>query len=163
MQRYRQIAGPPLRTATAAWAVLTVLITDTLLASDQINSADVAIALTPLNGLGSALIAGGHLETTPLVLVSNGLHVSLTVATGDTAVGVEENLNPVPGGGTATNDWTLYIPPPTPLVSILATAAKQSSHLSIDRAPTDGTVEASSVVGASLVDLSALDGLQASS
>jgi hypothetical protein len=163
MQRYRQIAGPPFRTATAAWEVVAALITDTLIASDRITATDVTIALTPLNGLGAALIAGGHLESAPLVLVSNGLHVSLTVATGDAAVGVEENLNPVPGGSAATTDWILHIPAPAPLASILATTEKQSSHLSIDPAPADSPVEASTVVDAGLVDLSALDGLQTSS
>lgn len=163
MQRYRQIAGPPFRTATAAWGVVTTLITDTLIASGRITTIDVATALTPLNGLGAALIAGGHLENAPLVLVSNGLYLSLIVATGDAAVEVEENLNPVPGGSAATTDWMLYLPAPAPLPSILATAEKQSSHLSIDSAPAYSLVGASTVENAGLVDLSALDGLQASS
>ncbi len=162
MQRYRRIVGPPHRPATAAWEVVTALITDTLTASTQISTTDVVTALTSLNGLGAALIAAGHLETTPLVLVSNGLHVSITVATGADSVGVEENINPVPGGSTATTDWILHLPTPAPLRSILAAAAKQSSHLSTDPAPAYGSVEASTATAGSLVDLSTLDDFQVS-
>lgn len=164
MKRTRKLAGAPQRTATAAWDVLTILISDTLVASPHITAADVATALAPLKGIGAALIAGGHLATTPLVLVSENLHLSITVATDDAALDVAENLNPVPGGGSATADWTLYLPTPVPLASIVSTAAKQSVHLSVETAPDESQVESASASKSSgAINLEALKSLRSSS
>lgn len=161
MKRVRKLAGAPHRTATAAWDILTNLITDTLVASPHITAADVAAALAPLKGIGAALIAGGHLAKTPLVLVSNNLHLSITVATNDAALDVAENLNPVPGGGSATSDWMLYLPTPASLTSIVSIAAGQSAHLSIESAPDELQAEsASATTSAGAINLDALKSLR---
>lgn len=91
--------------------------------------------LTTLGGLGSALIAGGHLESTGLVLVDVGLHLTVCVATGDAALRVDENLNAVPGGASATSGWTLHLPPVEPLSKSIAAAVARSSHLSSAEPP----------------------------
>ncbi|MFD9741065.1 hypothetical protein [Umezawaea sp. NPDC059074] len=164
MKRTRKLAGAPHRTASAAWDVLTTLISDTLAASPHITAADVASALAPLKGIGPALVAGGHLGTTPVVLVSDNLHLSITVATDDAALDVIENLNPVPGGGSATTDWTLYLPVPAPLASILATAAKQTGHLSTEPAPDERQAEtASAARTGGAINLEALKSLRSPS
>src|SRR5512138_1771686 len=162
MQRARTIAGPPQRTATAAWETVATLIGDTLTVSGRVTADTVAAALAPLRGLGPALIAAGHLETSAAVLVSGPLYVSITVATGGAVTEVQENLNPVPGGANATTDWVLYLPNPANFAVPLATAVKQSAHLSV-AAPPERTaaVAASTTVG--LVDLAALDRLGGSS
>ncbi|MFS8098406.1 hypothetical protein LFM09_14830 [Lentzea alba] len=140
------------------------MISDTLVVSPHITADDVATALAPLKGIGAALVAGGHLATTPLVLVSENLHLSITVATDDAALDVEENLNPVPGGGSATSDWMLYVPVPPPLASVLATAAKQSAHLSVEPAPDERQVESASATKTSTtINLEALKSLRSSS
>lgn len=91
--------------------------------------------LTELGGLGSALIAGGHLESNGLVLVDVGLHLTVCVATGDAALRAAENLDPVPGGAGATKGWTLHLPPVEPLNMSIAAAVARSSHLSTAKPP----------------------------
>lgn len=158
MHRRRHIAGPPQRTASAAWDVLFQLVKDTLNRSQHVSVDDVRQALAPLQGLGPALVAGGHLETSPVTLVSNDLNVAITVVTGTAAFAVDENLDPVPGGANATADWALYLPSPGPLASVVAAAASQSSHLSTE-VPPSTTSTSSFAAEASLLNLAALDKL----
>lgn len=155
MQRTRQLAGPPVRSASAAWGVLTELVADTLSLSRLVTAEDVRTGLAPLAGIGPALIAGGHLKTSPIVVVSGDLHLSITVATSDAAGNVEENLNPVPGGAGADESWMAYLPVPPTLAAVVTAASGKSSHLSVSPPP---KAEAASTKEA-LIDLSALDRL----
>jgi hypothetical protein len=163
MQRYRTIAGPPQRTSTAAWDVLVTLVSNTLSASQHITSEDVTLAFTPLRGLGSALISGGHLEKSPIVVVTTSLHLSINVATGLEALNTDENLNPVPGGGSSTVEWMIHLPAPVTLEAVLSRAAKLSDHLSINPAPVGTLVASSSAETKSFINATALDNLRASS
>ena len=115
--------------------------------------------LAPLKGLGPALIAGGHLESKGLVVVDNGLHLTIRVFTADAALDVEENLNPVPGGATATDRWILYLPSAGPLDNAIRAAANNSLHLSTDDPPASAPVETSDRASRSLIDVDALRGL----
>jgi hypothetical protein len=54
--------------------------------------------------------------------------LEIEVLSGNAAVGLEENLNPVPGGGAS--HWTLYLPPVEPLAKLVRAAAKEDEHLS---------------------------------
>lgn len=81
-------------------------------------------------GLGPALIAAGHLESGNLVLKDDGFHLGITVATGDAALKVEENLNPVPGGAQVSESWMLHLPPCGPLSPAVEDAVTGSPHLS---------------------------------
>jgi hypothetical protein len=152
--------GPPQRSATAAWQIVVKLVGDTLTQSDRAMSDAVAASLDSLHGLGPALIAAGHLESAPLVLVSGPLHVSLTVVTGSAITSVEENLNPVPGGGSATEDWLLYLPASGPLTGAIIAAANQSTHLSTESPPQDAQPATSTAASPGLVDFAALDKLR---
>lgn len=163
MQRSRTIAGPPQRTATAAWESVTTLITETLTVSGRISASTITAALAPLRGIGPALIAAGHLETGSAVLVAGPLHVSITVVTGAAATAVEENLNPVPGGANATADWMLHLPNPAGFAAALASAVKQSSHLSVAVPPDVAGVSTAASTHPNLVNLAALDTLGPSS
>src|SRR5260370_80693 len=140
MERNRVIAAAPVRSAFEAWKVVSKLLADTLERSRSIPAGSVAKELAPLDGLGPALIAGGHLESKGLVLVDQDIHLTITVMTADAALGVEENLSPVPGGATATDGWPLYGPRAGPLDGAVATAVKGSSHLSVDTPPIDETI-----------------------
>lgn len=135
MERYRTIAASPIRSATDAWTVVTTLIADTLERSPNVPAGSVCNELGVLNGLGPALIAGGHLESKGLVLCDVGLHLTITVVTSDAALDVKENLNAVPGGGTATDAWLLHIPLPGALDASVKAAAERSEHLSVEKAP----------------------------
>ena len=135
MERHRTIAASPVRSATDAWKVVTTLVADTLERSAAIPARSVGVELAALDGLGPALIAGGHLESKGLVLCDVGLHVTVTVVTADAALRVKENLNPVPGGASATDGWMLYVPLPGALDASVEAAAKRSSHLSVEPPP----------------------------
>lgn len=135
MQRTRTIAGSPARTAADAWAVVVQLLTDTLERSSAISAGSVAAALEDIRGVGSALAAGGHLDETPLVLVDDSLHVSIRIVRGDNAFTLDETLDPIPGGASATADWMLYIPAPDHLADHLNSAAASSDHISTAAAP----------------------------
>jgi hypothetical protein len=156
MERRRVIAAAPVRSASEAWQVVSKLIGDTLERSESVPVGSVEKELTPLDGLGPALIAGGHLESKGLVLVDIGLHVTIVVMTGDAALEVEENLSPVPGGASATDGWVLYLPSVGALDHAVAAAAKLSSHLSVATPPTSAPSKERSSSRESLVDLVAL-------
>ena len=135
MERHRTIAASPVRSAAQAWKVVATLVADTLERSPAVPTGSVGVELATLDGLGPALIAGGHLESKGLVLCDVGLHVTVTVVTADAAFRVKENLNPVPGGASATDGWTLYLPLPGALNASVEAAAKRSSHLSVEPPP----------------------------
>ena len=159
MERIRLIAAAPVRSASEAWQVLTSLLADTLERSSSVPSGSVAKTLAKLNGLGPALIAGGHLESKGVVLVDEGLHVTIRVLTADAALDVEENLNPIPGGASATDQWTLYFPPAGPLGDALNSVVKGCSHLSTAQPPTSAPTQKSERDKHSLIDVDALRGL----
>src|SRR5436309_14963140 len=164
MERRRAIAAAPVRSAAEAWKIVSGLLTDTLERSPSIPAGSVAVALAPLSGLGPALVAGGHLESKGLVLVDEGMHVTIVVMTADAALGVEENLSPIPGGASATEEWTLYVPASGPLDATIAAAVKDSRHLSAESppesAPSKKKAESS---GASTIDVDALRRLRGAS
>jgi len=156
MERRRVIAAAPVRSGYEAWRVFTNLLAGTLERSPSVSAGSVARELAPLNGLGPALIAGGHFESTGLVLVGNGIHLTIIFLTGDRALEVEENLNPVPGGLSATDEWTLYLPSVGPLDSSIAAAVKGASHLSVKPPPKTAPLKAEGASGGSIIDVDAL-------
>jgi len=159
MERRRSIAAAPIRSASEAWDVVCSLLADTLERSESVPAGSVEKELAPLKGLGPALIAAGHLESKGLVLVDEGIHLTILVVTADAALQIEENLSAVPGGAGATNAWTLYLPSVGPLDRTVKAAIKGSTHLSTDTAPATapGRKAAS---GDSIVDLDALRSLR---
>lgn len=148
MHRNRTIAASPTRSGAAAWAVVTRLLADTLERSDAIPEASVEASLARMGGLAAALIAGGHFDATPLVLVDKGLHVSIRVVRGDQALSVQENLEPIPGGASATAEWVLHMSAPTHLAGALTAAAEGNSHVSTSPAPEYKENTQASVAGA---------------
>jgi hypothetical protein len=153
MQRSRQIGAAPRRLAPDAWDVIAALIVDTLERSPEINAADVAAVLTIVAPVGIMLIAGGHLDRQPLVVVADPVHLSITTVSGSGASTLEENLSPVPGGASATG-WTLHLPVPDHLREAAKPIVDADIHLSVDPAPTE-TRSAVTSAGPS-VDLDAL-------
>ncbi len=157
MERRRTIAAAPIRSAAEAWQVVSSLLADTLERSPAIPVGSVAQELAPLNGLGPALIAGGHLESESLVLVAVDLHLTVSVMTADAALEVEENLKPVPGGANATERWVLYLPHAGPLDASIVAVVKTSAYLSADPPPTSApSAKAESRSRELLIDVEAL-------
>lgn len=131
MKRHRQIASSPQRSAGEAWQVITELAVDTLVRSPDIDRADVETTMAHAGGVGRMLIAGGHLKTDPLVLVGGELWLEITTVSGEAALTLEENLNPVPGGAGA-KEWTLHLPACPPLTKLVEQTAEGDVHLSAE-------------------------------
>ena len=161
MQSQRTIAAAPIRNAHVAWEIVVDLLSRTLELSADVPAGSVAQGLAPLEGLGLALIAGGHLESKGLVLVDIGMHLTIFVKTADAALAVEENLNPVPGGADSTDGWILHLPRVGALDPSIAVAADQSRHLSVDQPPKSAPASSTAnVSGRSLIDLEAFGRLE---
>ncbi|UNN05017.1 hypothetical protein [Rhodococcus opacus] len=75
------------------------------------------------------------MDETPLVLVDDSMYVSIRIVRGDNAFTLDETLDPIPGGASATADWVLYIPAPDHLANHLSSAAAGSDHVSTVAAP----------------------------
>jgi hypothetical protein len=136
MQRRRTLAGPPVRSATEAWGAVAQLLTNTLTVSTSVSELEVAAALAPLAGLAPALIAAGHLERAPLVLVDAAM----------------------PGGASSTSTWVLHVPCPPTFAAGLNAVISGEGRLTLAPAP-DGATSQASAPGA-LIDLTALDKLR---
>lgn len=154
MLRHRTIAATPVRSASEAWRVTAQLISDTLERSPNVGEGTVQAELEPLSGLGAALIGGGHLEASPLVLSDASLDVEIRIVTSDAALAVEENLNPIPGGASATSDWSLYIPAPAHLTDAVRGAAANSKHITTE--PPTTNVAQASAKGSNAIDVDAV-------
>lgn len=148
MKRHRQIASSPQRSAGEAWQVITKLAADTLERSPDIDRANVETSMTQAGGVGRMLIAGGHLKTDPLVLVGGELWLEITTVSGEAALTLEENLNPVPGGAGA-REWTLHLPACPPLTNLVEQTAGGDAHLSADE-PSEVTPDETKAAGAVL-------------
>lgn len=147
MQRRRDLAGAPVRSASEVWTTLSQLIIDTLVRSPHITESQVLAALTTAAPAGMMLAAAGHLEREPIVLVAGDLHLSFATVSGDRAFSVEENLNPVPGGAEA-QDWTLHLPTPEPVGASISALVSGVAHLSTEPASAPGSTEKSSSASA---------------
>lgn len=152
MQRRREIASAPKRSAAEVWQKIRVLLGDTLDRSSSIERADVEAALDPLGGVARMLISAGHLEGHPLVLVAGELWLEITTVSGGSALSLQENLSPVPGGAGAS-DWTLHVPQVEPMAKLVRTTVKGHDHLSANE-PTAPVQEAAKASGG--VDLDAV-------
>ncbi len=152
MQRRREIAAAPERSATESWQTLAALIRDSVSRSEQIGMAEINGSLEKARGVGTLLIASGHLDRDPITVVAGDLHLSLTTVSGDSALTLEENLRPVMGATKAEN-WKVYLPTPEPLGRVVREAAKEDSNLSAEDPP---MLTAKSEASASLLDTAAL-------
>jgi hypothetical protein len=156
MQRHRDLASSPVRSASELWTVLAQLVTDTTTRSPHITESDVSTALAAAAPAGMMLIAAGHLEREPIVLVAGDVHLSITSVSGDKAFTVEENLNPVPGAAEA-RDWTLHLPTPEPIGASIATLVAGVAHLSTEPSTAGPSGEDPSSAHASTAPASALN------
>lgn len=143
MLRRRSIAASPARGTGEAWEVIAALFADTLDRSPRVSRVAVEDAMGRAAGVGRLLIAGGHLEKTALTLVAGDLHLEVTTVSGDSALSLDENLNPVPGGASAES-WTIYLPQCGPLEAAIRDAAKAHEHLSADDPPAPAAQPAAS-------------------
>jgi hypothetical protein len=137
--------------------VITDLVVETLARSPHIERDDVVSAMSTAAVVGMPLVAGGHLDQHPLILVASPIDCTIGTVSGAAALSVEENLDPIPGGVQA-RDFTVYLPTPEPLADVARQAAARSPHLSADDPADGGAAKASGAPAerAGLVDLQAL-------
>lgn len=154
MLRSRTIAAAPVRSASATWQVITDLIADTVAVSATCTRDDAEAAMRIAAAAGRMLIAGGHLDRLPIVLIAGTVHCEITTISGTPALNAEENLNIIPGAATATT-FTIYLPSPNPLAAVVADAVAGHPRLS-DAAPPVPQQRSAGQVGAALVDIDAL-------
>lgn len=131
LQRRRTIAAAPERSASESWGVVVELVAATLERSSEIARTEVEAELAVAKGVGRALIAGGHLDSTPVVVRAGKLDLAINTASGDAAFSVAENLGPVPGAADA-DDWIVYLPAVAPLTDAVASVVSGGAHLSAD-------------------------------
>jgi len=153
MQRRRQVAAAPERTTAETVAVVGDLVRDTLTRSASLEAATIDEALATAKPALLALVAGGHVDRDPLVVVAAQMHLSITTVSGDDALSLEENLEAVPGPASAT-EWTLYLPTPAPLTEMVTGIARRHANLSAEEPPDDADAPADRTAAA--VDLAAL-------
>lgn len=134
MKRTRKIAGSPFRDAADAWVTLRDLVVDSVSASPAFSETSVRTELRALDGLGAALVGGGHLDIDGVTLVADPLYVTITIASGDEAFECDENLDAIPGGASATS-WNLYLPDTTTLHKSLAGLAESLAHVHLGKPP----------------------------
>jgi hypothetical protein len=147
VQRRREIASSPQRSAGEAWQVIAELVAGTLERSPSIDRSTVDAAMDTIGGVGRMLIAGGHLESDPITVVAGQLWLEIVTVSGDRALTIEENLNPVPGAATA-DDWKVHFPAEGALAKLIRDAAKKDDHLSADEPVVSTIAEGQQTVGA---------------
>jgi hypothetical protein len=147
VQRRREIACSPQRSAGEAWQVVAELVAVTLERSPSIERSTVDAAMDTVGGVGRMLVAGGHLESAPITVVAGQLWLEIVTVSGDRALTIEENLNAVPGAATA-DDWKVHFPAEGPLSKLIKDAAKKDDHLTADEPVVPTTSESQQTVGA---------------
>jgi len=152
MLRHRTVAASPVRSASAAWQVITDLVADTIATSASLSRVEAQQAMSAAASAGRMLIAGGHLDHHPLVFVAGVVHCEITTVSGAAALTAEENLSPIPGAAAA-KAFTIYLPSPEPLERAVAAAVAGHARLS-DAVPAPESATASR--SEPLVDLDAL-------
>jgi hypothetical protein len=155
VQRSRKIAAAPERPAPESWATLAGLIEESVGRSEQIEAAEIEASMEVARGVGTILIAGGHLDRHPITVIAGELHLSLTTVSGDAALALEENLKPVMGA-TKASAWKVYLPTPDPLGSAIKKVTKSDPNLSTEDPPDSAAAE--SAASSSLLDPDALRG-----
>jgi hypothetical protein len=154
MLRRRTIAASPVRSASATWQVITDLVADTVAVSASCDRSEAENAMIAAAPVGRMLVAGGHLDRLPVVLVAGAVHCEITTVSGTPALRTEENHNAIPGATTASS-FTIFLPSPSPLKPLIAGAVAGHDRLS-DASPPVPPAQASTASRGGLIDTDTL-------
>lgn len=157
MKRHRDVAAAPVRSPSETWGTISEIVVATLERSSDILRAEAQAAMAAAAPAGLALIAGGYLDRHPITLIAGTVDCTIETVTGTHAFDVDENLNPVPGAGTAT-DFTVHLPVPEPHGGLVRRVAGSHPRLSAEE-PSALALEASARSGP-FIDLAALERLR---
>lgn len=138
MQRRRELAASPARSAAETWRAVIDLVSATLDRSPHLDGSSVRKAMEKLAPAGIALVAAGHLERQPLTLIASPLALDISTVSGEKAFDVlnEESSDGVGGAATATV-WTVHLPRPEGLADLIDEVVND-----VEQATTDGASEA---------------------
>ncbi|MBA5876545.1 MAG: hypothetical protein GDA66_18650 [Nitrospira sp. CR1.2] len=152
MNASRTIAGRPVRTGDAVARATVDLVVATLDPSPHLESEEVRAELELAIPTLSLLASGGHFERHGVVLAAADLRLTIAVPVGERALAATENDSAPRGAATAT-EWTLHLPAPDGLATLVERTAAACPHISTDAAPASSDT---SVRSAAAVDLSRL-------
>lgn len=157
MQRRRDIAASPVRTAAETWTTIRDLVADTVGRSETIDRESVVAEVDSATPAAIALVAGGHTDRLDITLVAAELQLAVRTVSGTDAFRAlgDENLNAVPGAATAET-WMLHLPRPEGLAELIDDVIAENSHLSTDQ-PSTSRDSDNHATAAAHIDLTRLD------
>jgi hypothetical protein len=154
MKAKRVIPGRPVNDDTTVADKVANLVALTLDRSPNFDAQAIRDELTLGRPALALLASGGHLRRGELVLVAPGLRLRIDVPVGEEAIAAEENSD-VPRGSGAATTWTLHVPRPDGLASMVLHMERSCPHVSGDLAPDEAPeIERQNV--AQTIDLSRL-------
>ncbi len=153
MNAARTIAGRPVRTGDAVARAVVDLVVATLHPSPHLDSTDVRAELELAIPALSLLASGGHLERDGVVLAAADLRLTIAIPVGERALAATENDSAPRGAATATQ-WTLHLPAPDGLATLVEDTATACPNISTDAPPAGSDATARSAAAA--IDLSRL-------
>ena len=154
MKATRIIPGRPVNDAATVADKVIDLIALTLDRSPDFDAQTIRDELTLARATLALLASGGHLPRGELVLVAPGLRLRIDVPVGEDAIAAGENTDAPRGSGAATT-WTLHVPRPDGLASMVLHMERSCPHVSGDLAP-DEAPEVEGQTVAQTIDLSRL-------
>ncbi len=160
MRSTRTVPGRPVNGGAATVQRIRDLIVETLDQSDTIDLQQAGGELDQVAELIGLLALGGHLRENGLVLVSDGLHLTIHVPVGEAALSATEDLRrPRLAQGAAS--WMLYVPVVDALAGAVADVVEACAHIS-NESPPDEASAAPKQASASSIDLARLGNLRSS-
>ncbi len=154
MKATRTLPGRPVNSTSSVVTKIINLVAKTLDHSPSLDVDEIRAELrTAATALG-LLCAGGHLRRGELVLVVPGLRLRIDVPVGEDAFASRDHMDPPRGAATA-DDWSLHLPVPDCLATVVKAASRSCRHISLEPAPTEAPPRKWSSL-ASTIDLSRL-------
>lgn len=129
MNSTRTIPGRPAATGSEVVDKITDLVAETLDQADAIDGQSVRDELATAAATIGLLALGGHLRTSGLVLISEGLRLGMVVPVGEDALAATEDTRR-PRLAQAAAGWTLHLPSPDGLGAAVNSVARACPHLS---------------------------------
>jgi len=160
MRSTRTVPGRPVNGGAGTVQKIRDLIIETLDQSDTIDLQQAGRELDHIAELIGLLALGGHLRENGLVLVSDGLHLTILVPVGEAALSTSEDVR-LPRLAQAAASWLLYLPATDGLAAAIAETVEACVHISNESPPNeapDGPRQGS----ASNIDLTRLANVRAS-
>lgn len=136
MKATRTVPGRPVNNSSSTTAKIIGLVAATLDRSPSLDADEVRAELDAAEAALGLLAVGGHLRRGELVLMTSGLRLRIDVPVGEDALAATEYTD-TPRGAATADDWTLHLPVPDTLASVVKAASKSCPHVSIEPAPTE--------------------------